>query len=70
MAKDVVDPSQSGTHLKPSNIVFGESLEIILADKHGCKIQATFNKNYLNSLENECKKYTFGVLGSILICLA
>ncbi|RID67944.1 hypothetical protein BRARA_C00144 [Brassica rapa] len=40
---------------KPSNASFGESLEIVLSDKKGCKIHATCKKNYLKSLGEECK---------------
>ncbi|KAF2611846.1 hypothetical protein F2Q70_00012010 [Brassica cretica] len=39
---------------KPSNTGFGETLEIILADKNGIKVHATCRKNYLKSLGDQC----------------
>ncbi|KAG5384436.1 hypothetical protein IGI04_035906 [Brassica rapa subsp. trilocularis] len=39
---------------KPSNLRFGETLEIILADKKGIKVHATCRKNYLKSLGDKC----------------
>ncbi|RID45765.1 hypothetical protein BRARA_I02467, partial [Brassica rapa] len=39
---------------KPSNLGFGETLEIILADKKGIKVHATCRKNYLKSLGDKC----------------
>lgn len=41
MEAALVDQSQSDSHLKPSNVEFGESLGIILADKKVIKLQAT-----------------------------
>ncbi|CAN6860717.1 unnamed protein product [Brassica oleracea] len=40
---------------KPSNASFGESLEIVLSDKKGCKIHATCKKKYLKTLGEEFK---------------
>ncbi|XP_056866655.1 uncharacterized protein LOC130512568 [Raphanus sativus] len=39
---------------KPSFTGFGESMEIIFADKKGFKIQATCKNNYMKSLGDEC----------------
>ncbi|CAN6866036.1 unnamed protein product [Brassica oleracea] len=45
---------------KPSNAGFGETLEIILFDEKGSKIDASWKKNYLLSLGSRTSVWVIG----------